>query len=60
MLAASGGVITYRALYTEPKSTIVISDAGVRELPNRTRVVGGAVLFVGGTALALYAAIRKK
>lgn len=60
MLAATGGVITYRALYTEPKSTIVISDAGVRELPNRTRVVGGAVLFVGGTALALYAAIRKK
>ena len=60
MLAATGGVITYRALYTEPKSTIVISDAGVRELPNRTRVVGGALLFVGGTALALFAAVRKK
>lgn len=60
MLAVSGGVISYRALYVEPKSTIVISNAGVNELPNRTRVVGGAVLFVGGTALALFAALRKK
>ena len=60
ILATIGGVITYRALYVEPKSTIVINEAGVRELPNRTRVVGGALLFVGGTALALFAAVRKK
>lgn len=51
--------MTYRALYVEPKSEIVITETGVRELPNRTRVVGGALLLVGGTALALFAAVRK-
>jgi hypothetical protein len=59
ILAAAGGVITYRALYVEPRSTVVITEAGVRELPDRTRVFGGAVLLVGGTALALFAAVRR-
>ena len=59
MLAATGGVITYRALYVEPKSAVIITETGSRQLPNYTRVVGGALLFVGGTALALYAAVRK-
>jgi hypothetical protein len=60
MLAATGGVITYRALYVEPKSTVVITDTGISELPNRMRVAGGALLFVGGTAVALFAAVRKR
>jgi hypothetical protein len=60
MLATVGGVITYRALYVEPKSAVVITDTDVRELPNYTRVVGGALLFVAGTALALFAATRKR
>ena len=60
MLATVGGVITYRALYVEPKSAVIITDSGdIRQLPNYARVVGGALLFVGGTALALYAATRK-
>ena len=59
MLAVVGGVITYRALYLEPKSALVITETDVRELPNYTRVIGGALLFVGGTALALFAATRK-
>ena len=59
MLAVVGGVITYRALYLEPKSAVVIIETDVRELPNYTRVIGGALLFVGGTALALFAATRK-
>jgi hypothetical protein len=59
MLATVGGVITYRALYVEPKSAIVITDNDIRQLPNYTRVVTGALLFVGGSALALYAAVRK-
>ena len=59
LLATAGGVITYRALYVEPRSAVVITDTDVRELPNYTRVVGGALLFVGGTALALFAAVRK-
>jgi hypothetical protein len=58
-LAVVGGVLTYRALYVEPRSAVVITNTDVRELPNYTRVVGGALLFVGGTALALFAAVRK-
>ena len=59
IVATAGGVITYRALYVEPRSTIVISETGVRELPNQARVIGGALLFVGGSALAIYAATRR-
>ena len=59
MLATVGGVITFRALYVEPKSAVVITETEIRQLPNYTRVVGGALLFVGGTALALFAATRK-
>ncbi|HJT65997.1 MAG TPA: hypothetical protein VJ749_06060 [Pyrinomonadaceae bacterium] len=59
MLATAGGVLTYRALYVEPKSAVVITETDIRQLPNYTRVVSGALLFVGGTALALFAATRK-
>ncbi len=59
LVATAGGVITYRALYVEPKSGVVVTDRGIREIPNQARVVGGALLFVGGSALALYAATRK-
>ena len=59
LLATAGGVITYRALYVEPKSAVVITETGNREIPNQAREVGGALLFVGGSALALYAATRK-
>jgi len=61
LVATVGGVITYRTLYVEPKSAVVISDTGsIRQIPNQARVVGGALLFVGGSALALYAARRRK
>jgi hypothetical protein len=59
MLATAGGVITYRALYVEPKSAVIITQTDIRQLPDYTRVVSGALLFVGGTALALYGAVRK-
>jgi len=59
LLATAGGVITYRALYVEPRSAVVITESEVRTLPNYTRVIGGALLFVGGSALALYSAVRK-
>src|ERR1700752_3734694 len=58
-LATVGGVITFRALYVEPKTAVIITDTDIRQLPNYARVVGGALLFVGGTALALYGATRK-
>jgi hypothetical protein len=59
LLATIGGVITYRALYVEPKTAVIVTDTEIRQLPNYTRVVGGALLFVGGTALALFAATRR-
>ena len=59
VIATAGGVITYRALYVEPKSGVVITETGVRQIPDQARVVGGALMFVGGSALALYAALRK-
>jgi hypothetical protein len=59
LVATAGGVITYRALYLEPKSGVVVTESGIREIPNQARVVGGALLFVGGSALALFAATRK-
>jgi hypothetical protein len=59
-IATAGGVFTYRALYVEPTSAVVITDEGsIRELPNYARVITGALLFVGGSALALYAAVKK-
>ena len=59
LAATAGGVITYRALYVEPSSAVVVTETGVRQLPNQARVIGGALLFVGGSALALFAATRK-
>jgi hypothetical protein len=59
LVATAGGVITYRALYLEPKSAVIRADTGdIKEIPNYTRVIGGALLFVGGSALALYS-VRK-
>ena len=60
IIATAGGVITYRTLYVEPKSAVVVTETGIRQIPNQARVVGGALLFVGGSALALYAATRRK
>jgi hypothetical protein len=59
LIATAGGVITYRALYIEPKSAVIITESEVRQLPNYARVVSGALMFVGGSALALYAVTRK-
>ena len=59
LLATTGGVITYRALYLDPRSTVEITETGVRELPNYTRTLGGAVLLVGGAAIAFYGVGRR-
>ncbi|MGH9882860.1 MAG: hypothetical protein ACRD6N_15590 [Pyrinomonadaceae bacterium] len=58
VIAAIGGVIAYRALFLEPSAAIVITNSDVREVPNYGRIVGGMVLFVGGAALAFFAAVR--
>ena len=59
LLATAGGVITYRALYLDPKSGVVITESQVREVPNYTRIIGGALLLVGGTAIAFYGVRRR-
>ena len=56
LVATAGGVTTYRALYVEPRSAVVITETEVRELPNYKRVVGGALMLVCGTAVALISA----
>jgi hypothetical protein len=58
LVATAGGVTTYRALYIEERTSVVISERGVRELPNYKHVVGGALMLVCGAAVALVAAKR--
>jgi len=59
VLGAVGGVIAYRAYFLEPTAAIVISNEGVRELPNTFRIVGGLLLLIVGAGLAFTAGVRK-
>jgi hypothetical protein len=59
-IAAAGGVIAFRALYLEPTSTVVITSEEIKELPNYTRVVGGALMLLIGATVAFLAARRPK
>lgn len=52
LIATVGGVIAYRALFLEPSSAVVITSTEVRELPNYTKIVGGAFLLVIGFIVA--------
>ena len=60
LIATIGGVITYRAIYLDPRSGVVITERGVREIPNYSRIVGGTILLVGGAGLALFAVRRRR
>ena len=60
VLAAFGGVLAYRSYFVEPSATVVITETAVRELPNMTRVALGLLLLLTGTALALFAALRRR
>ena len=59
VLAAVGGVIAYRAFFLDPAAAVVISERGVRELPDTFRVVEGIVLLIIGAGIAFTAAVRK-
>ena len=59
LLAAVGGVTTYRALFLEPPAAVVITNTEVRDVPNTMRVVGGAALLIAGTTLAFLAARKR-
>ncbi len=60
LLAATGGVIAYRAAFIAPRAAVVISDAGVREMPDVWRIVLGLALLVAGACLAFYAARSRR
>ena len=59
-LAAAGGVLAYRSYFVEPTAAVVITETTVREVPNMARVFAGLLLLLGGTALALFAALRRR
>ena len=60
ILAAAGGALAYRSYFVDPRTTVVIADAAVRELPNLGRVGAGLLLLAAGAALALSAALRRR
>ena len=60
VLAAAGGVLAYRSYFVEPGAAVVISEAGVREVPDMARVAVGLLLLAAGAALALSAALRRR
>ena len=41
VVAAIGGVIAYRAYFLEPTAVVIISERGVRELPDTYRTIEG-------------------
>ena len=59
VISAVGGAIAYRAYFIEPRAAILISESGVRELPDYFRVIGGIVLLILGAGIAFTAAVRK-
>jgi len=59
VLAAIGGVIAYRAIFLEPSAAFVISNEGVRELPNTFRILEGIALLIVGAVVAFFAAVRR-
>jgi hypothetical protein len=58
VLAAVGGVIAYRAFFLDPSTAVIISNEGVRELPDTFRVIEGIVLLIVGAAIAFTAALK--
>ena len=59
VIAAVGGVVSYRAYFLAPPEAIVITDSGVREVPDYFRVVSGLILLIVGAAIAYTAGIRR-
>jgi predicted aminopeptidase len=61
LLAAWGGVITYRAFFLEPSATAVLNTASgeVHQYPDLLRATLGLVMLVGGACIAFFAARRK-
>lgn len=59
VIAAIGGSIAYRALFLEPRTTIVITNTNIHEYPSTLRIACGIILLVIGAAVAFFAVRRK-
>lgn len=59
VIAAIGGVVAYRAYFLAPAEAIVITESGIREVPDYFRIVSGLILLVVGAAIAFTVATRK-
>jgi hypothetical protein len=61
VFAAWGGVIAYRAFFTEPAATAVLDTAtgAVSQYPDLLRVSLGILMLAGGGCIAFFAARRK-
>ena len=60
IVATAGGVIAYRAWFLDPRTTVVISESGIREIPSYARIVGGLAMLVVGAVAAFLAARRRR
>lgn len=60
VIAATGGVIAYRAMFLEPAAAVVITSTDVREVQNYTKIGGGILLLIIGAAVTFFAARPRK
>ena len=60
IVATAGGVIAYRAWFLDPRTSVVISESGIREIPSYARLMGGLAMLVVGAAAAFLAARRSR
>jgi hypothetical protein len=59
-IATAGGVVAYRAWFIDPRTTVVISDSGIREVPKYSRIIAGLLMFLIGFTAAYLAARRRR
>ena len=60
VIAAVGGVLSYRAYFLAPPEAIVITDSEIREVPDYFRVISGLILLLVGAAIAYMSAVRRR
>ena len=60
VIATTGGVIAYRAMFLEPSAAVVITNTEVREVQNYTKIGAGVLLLIIGAAITYLAARPRK
>jgi hypothetical protein len=60
IIAAAGGVITYRALFVHPSPDFIITTTGaIHEVQNWWKAAGGILMLIVGASLAFLAGRRR-